>query len=212
MKNKRELTKIWNQVPPDYYQKEIAKSQLKRYWHTQKINTFKKLVGRRRFGKILDVGSASGRMANEISKIFPKAKITGVDTYQKAICYGKKTYPHIKFLIADAHKLPFRTNSFNLVICYEVIEHLVNPIRALKEIKRVLKKDGRAIVAMDSGNWLFRVVWWVSEKTISSVWQNAHLHPFKHTELEATIKKSGLKIVKKHFSHFGMEVSFFLRK
>lgn len=212
MKNKDELIKIWNQVPPDYYQKEIAKNPLKRYWHTQKVNTFSSLVRNRKFKKILDVGSASGRMANEISKIFPGAQITGIDAYKKAVDYGKKTYPQIKFLVADAHKLPFRANSFDLIVCYEVIEHLVDPLKALKEMKRVLRKDGVAIVAMDSGNWLFRVVWWISEKTISSVWQNAHLHPFKHWQLEATIKKAGFKIIRKKFSHFSLEVSFLLKK
>lgn len=212
MVDQKALVKIWNQVPADYYQKEIARSPLKRYWHTQKLNTFKQLVGGKKFKKILDVGCASGRMANEISKIFPDAKITGVDVYQKAIALGRKKYPHIKFLVSDAHKLPFDKNSFDLVICYEVIEHLVDPAKALAEIKRVLKKDGLALIVMDSGNWLFRVVWWVSEKTISSVWQNAHLHPFKHWQLEAVIKKAGFKIVKKHFSHFGMEVSFVLKK
>ncbi|HSX48994.1 MAG TPA: class I SAM-dependent methyltransferase [Candidatus Saccharimonadales bacterium] len=212
MVTQKQLVKIWNQVPPDYYQKEIAKNPLKRFWHTEKVDTFKKLTKGKNFKNILDVGCASGRMANEISKIFPNAKMTGVDAYGKAIEYGKKTYPNIKFRVADAHKLPFKANSFDLVICYEVIEHLTNPLKALQEMKRVLKKDGLAIITMDSGNILFRIVWWVSENTISSVWQNAHLHPFKHTELEKVIKKSGLKIVKKQFSHFSLEVSFVTKK
>ncbi len=212
MITQKQLVKIWNQVPPDYYQKEIVKNPLKRFWHNQKVNTFKKLTIDRNFKNILDVGCASGWMANEVSKIFPAAKITGVDAYGKAINYGKRVYPHIKFRMADAHKLPFKANSFDLVICYEVIEHLVDPPKALQEIKRVLKKNGLAIVTMDSGNRLFRIVWWISEKTISSVWQNAHLHPFKHTELEEVIKKSGVKIIKKHFSHSSLEVSFLLKK
>lgn len=212
MVNQKQLVKIWNQVPVDYYQKEIANNHLKRFWHTEKVNTFKKLIKGRKFKRILDVGSASGRMANEISKIFPEAKITGVDAYKRAIDYGNRVYPHIQFKVADAHKLPFKSGIFDLIICYEVIEHLVDPLTALKEMKRVLSKDGRLIVAMDSGNWLFRIVWWISEKTISSVWQNAHLHPYKHRELEKVIKESGLKIVRKRFSHFSMEVSFLLRK
>ncbi len=151
-------------------------------------------------------------MTNRISEIFSDSKIYAIDVYGKAIAYAKKNYPHITFINADAHRLPFKNNYFDLVISYETIEHVVDPLKILKEIKRVLKKDGLAIVAMDSGNWLFRIVWWVSEKTISSVWQGAHLHPFKHTELEKVIKISGLKIIKKHFSHLGMEVSFLVRK
>ncbi len=211
-KNKTELVKIWNQVPPDYYQKSVSKNPLQRYWHNTKIKTFKKLVGKRKFNKILDVGCASGRMVNEISKILPHAQLSGIDVYKKAIIFGKKKYPHIQFKVADAHKLPFRNNSFDLVLSYETIEHVQNPEKVLLEMKRVVKKNGFVIVAMDSGNWLFRIVWYVWEKTKGKVWQNSHLHPFKHTELETLIKKVGFKIVKKYFSHFGMEVSFLLKK
>ncbi|MBX4205638.1 class I SAM-dependent methyltransferase [Candidatus Microgenomates bacterium] len=212
MLNKKELINIWNQVPEDYYEKETAKNPLKRYWHSLKVKTFTELTKNLNPKTILDDGCASGRMANEISKVFPKAKVTAIDVYKKSIKYGSKKYPHIKFVQADAHKLPFRSNSFDLVTCYEVIEHLVDPGKALMEMKRVMKKNGRTLVAMDSGNWLFRIVWWISEKTISRVWQGAHLHPFKHTELESLIKKCGFKIVKKHFSHYSMEVSFLLKK
>jgi len=74
------------------------------------------------------------------------------------------------------------------------------------------KPNGRAVIAMDSGNLLFRVVWLFWESTKGKVWKSAHLHPFHHTELESVVKKSGFKIIKKQFSHFYMEVSFLLRK
>lgn len=212
MVNKKELVKIWNQVPADYYEKGIKSNILKRHWHTLKINTFQRLISKLNPKTILDVGCASGRMANEVSKIFPKAKISAIDIYSNAINFGKKKYPNINFKLSDAHKLPFKKNSFDLVICYEVIEHVIDPGKVLAEIKRVLKPNGRAIVAMDSGNWLFRIIWFISEKTISKVWQGAHLHPFKHIELEKEIKKATLKIIKKKFSHYSMEVSFLLKK
>lgn len=205
---KSQLVKLWEQVPPDYYQKVT----LQRWWHNHKFETFKKLVDTKHFRKILDLGCASGAMTNKLSQIFPDAQITGVDTYNAAISYGREQYPHIKFLIADAHKLPFRNNSFDLVVCYETIEHLVNPEIALKEINRVIKKTGMAVVAMDSGSLLFRIVWWFWEKTLGKAWQGAHLHPFHHSELEDLIINSKFKIVRKHFSHFGMEVSFVLQK
>ncbi len=212
MINSKKLTKIWQQVPPDYYQKGINTNIFQRFWHNQKLATFTQLVGNKKYKTILDVGCAGGYMTNEITKILPESKIVGIDAYPTAIAYGKKQYPRIKFTVADAHKLPFPRNSFDLVICYETIEHLVNPLKALREIKRVLAKEGIAIVVMDSGILLFRVVWWFWEKTKGKIWQGAHLHPFHHKELEKTILRAGLKITKKHFSHFGMEVSFVLKK
>ncbi len=45
--------------------------------------------------------------------------------------------------ICDAHKLPFKDNSFDVVSAFEVLEHLDEPWTAIKEINRVIKKDGR---------------------------------------------------------------------
>ncbi|MCQ9201503.1 MAG: class I SAM-dependent methyltransferase [Prochlorococcus marinus XMU1425] len=44
--------------------------------------------------------------------------------------------------IADAHYLPFRQNSYNLVIVQAVLEHVINPHRVVDEIYRVLDWDG----------------------------------------------------------------------
>ena len=108
--------------------------------------------------------------------------------------------------------MPFGNNLFDLVYCCETIEHVENPHKVLQEIKRVLKKDGQAIVVMDSGSSIFRVVWWLWGKTKGRVWDGAHLHPFHHRELELEIKKAGFKIRKKHLSFLRMEVFFILSK
>ena len=150
-------------------------------------------------------------MTNRIAGDFPKGQVVGIDAYPRAIELARKKYPHIKFVIGDAHRLPFKNNCFDLVVCYETIEHVVNPDLVLKEIHRVLAKKGLAVVEMDSGNPLFRLVWFFWEKTKGKVWQGAHLHPFHHSELERLILKSGFKIVKKQFSHLGMAVSFLLK-
>ena len=210
--NKNDLEKIWRQVPPDYYQTGIKSNLLQRFWHSQKLKTLKLILGKKKFGTILDVGCASGSMTNEISKLFPKSKIIGIDVYSSAVEHGNKLYPHIKFIVADAHKLPFAKNSFDLVICYETIEHVINPIGILSQMHKVVKNNGLVIVEMDSGSLPFRIIWWIWEKTKGRVWQNAHLHPFHHTELQKTIEKIGFRVVKRELSHFGMAVTFALKK
>ena len=206
------LKGIWKQVPIDYYDRGINKNLLQKIWHTNKLRIFKQLTKDYRPKKILDVGCASGIMTNQISKIFSSSKIYGIDSYKEAIIFAKKKYPSLDFQTADAHKLPFKSGSFDLVVCYETIEHVVNPAEVLNEINRVTRKNGVVVLAMDSGSLLFRMVWWIWEKTKGRVWHNAHLHPFHHNELEVVVKQARFKIIKKKFSHMGMEVSFILKK
>lgn len=212
MKKDLALEKIWSQVPVDYYQSGVSRNFFQKYWHTQKLKTLQQLTKHKEFARILDAGCASGYMTKQISRIFPKSEIFGTDIYSDAIAYARKQYPKIKFVAGDLHKTPFTSNFFDLVICYETIEHVLKPQQVLKEFRRITKPRGTIILAMDSGTFLFKLIWFFWGKTKGKVWAGAHLHPFKHTELEGLIKKVGFTVEKKYFSHFGLEVIFVLQK
>lgn len=49
-------------------------------------------------------------------------------------------------IVADAHCLPFASNSFQQIICSEVLEHLIYPQKAVGEMYRVLEEKGRLIL------------------------------------------------------------------
>lgn len=209
----KKLKKIWAQVPPDYYDKGVKNNLLQKIWHGRKLSQVIKLLPAEKARnnktlKILDVGCSSAILTAQVAKILPKSKVTGLDSYKEAIVFARKKYPHISFVVADAHKIPFKNKVFDIVICTETLEHVVDPKHVLAEIKRVLKKDGHAIVSMDSGSLLFRTIWFFWTKTTGKVWENAHLHEFNTKLLGNLIKKAGFKIKKKDFSHLGMAVTF----
>lgn len=209
---RNELRSTWEKVPTDYYQKGIRTNLLQKIWHHLKISSAKRVLRNYQFSNLLDIGCASGYMLSKLTSVNLSAEYYGVDVYKEAINFAKKHYPNIMFKVGSAEKLPFKNNSFDLITFYEVIEHVQNPLSSLKEIKRVLNRNGVCILAMDSGNLLFRLTWLVWENTKGKIWKGAHLHPFHHTELEELIKKADLKITKKFFTHLGMEVTFILSK
>lgn len=209
---KHRLYTIWSKVPPDYYQKGVRSNVFQWVWHRIKISNTKKLLQKINFNSCLDIGCASGYMLSEITKAYPKAEYFGIDVYDKAITLGKKLYPRIHFRVASADKIPSKNNSFDLILFYETIEHVEDPMKSLKEIRRVMKKGGHLILAMDSGNLLFRTIWFFWEKTLGRVWGEAHLHPFHHLQLEQLLRSAGFKIKQKLFTHLGMEVVFVLSK
>src|SRR4030043_1945760 len=159
IKVKNSLDEILEQVPADYYHRGIKTNLLQRYWHEKKWRVLKELIGKTS-GSLLDIGCADGTTTSQIQKFYPSLKITAIDYYQKTIKYAKATNPKINFLVADAHKLPFKNKSFDTVTTIEVLEHLDNPKRSLLEIHRVLKNKGQLIVAQDSDSLLFRSIWW----------------------------------------------------
>lgn len=208
----KKLKTIWEKVPIDYYQRGTKTNLFQKIWHHLKIRSAKRILKNYQFNNCLDIGCAGGYMLSEIALAYPHAKYHGVDVYDKAVNYAKRRYPNIEFQVGFAEKLPFNNNIFDLVIFYETIEHVENPLIALKEIKRVLTKEGIAIVAMDSGNFLFRLIWLIWENTTGKIWKGAHLHPFHHNGLEKVIKKSCLKVRQKFFTHLSIEVTFILSK
>lgn len=211
--SQKRLREIWAQVPPDYYDQGIKKNILQKLWHTQKSKQVlallpKDLPAGRQVLKVLDIGCSSGIITAAVAKTLSNSHVTGLDSYSAAIGFARQKYKNITFVVADAHNLPFGDKTFDLVICTETLEHVSNPQKSLLEMKRVLGKNGRAIISMDSGSLLFRIIWFIWTKTRGRVWQGAHLHEFNTKNLENLIRQSGFKIAKKNISHLGMAVTF----
>lgn len=204
---------VIEQVPPDYYQKGIKENFFQRTWHTNKLReVLGEIKNLDSFRNILDVGCASGWFLSEISKKYPKASYYGIDIYDKGIGFAKKKYPKFEFRVADAHKIPYKNNFFDLIVCTEVLEHVDDPRAVLLEIKRVLRRGGMALIELDSGSWLFSVIWFLWRKGKGNVWNEAHVHSFNTKKLERMSLDCGFKILKKKRFNLGMAMVFALQK
>lgn len=102
--------------------------------------------------KILDVGCGTGANLEMLGE-FGTAE--GVDVSDEALefCRGKGLKVH-KGL---AEELPFADESFGIVTALDVVEHLDDDIAGLREMRRVLKKGGRALVFVPAFMWLWGV-------------------------------------------------------
>jgi len=206
MVTSKRFHEILNQVPADYYDQGVKTNLFQKYWHRKKWRALKKMLKGSVKGYLLDIGCADGTTTLQIHKYFPKLKITGLDYYQKAIEFARRTKPQIKFVIADVHKLPFRNNSFDIVSAIETLEHLQNPKLALSEIYRVLKPRGYLVVVQDTNSLLFRFVWWLWTKWKGSVWEGSHISCLRPVELLKLLKKSGFETKKVEYSNLKMEI------
>jgi len=113
----------------------------KKYW-LNVIKDFKKFYKLSSTSKVLDVGCAKGFMLYDFRKKIKGITIRGVDISSYAINNSKQGVK--KYLkVANAKKLPFRDNEFDLVISINTIHNLNKKDcgLALREIERVSKKN-----------------------------------------------------------------------
>lgn len=87
--------------------------------------------------KILDAGCGEGFITDLIGRNVKHAKITGLEYTKEALEIARSMNAEIDFVQGDIYKLPFGENTFDIVLCTEVLEHLEKPELALSELARV---------------------------------------------------------------------------
>ena len=203
--------KILNQVPEDYYDSGVRTNPFQWLWHSWKFHNLKKvLVGMK--GNILDIGCADGSLTEKIKEYLEEANLVGIDKYKKTINYAIKKWKGVKFIAADARKLPFANNKFDNILCIETLEHIPQNHLAIAEFRRVLKRNGKLVVCQDTDSWLFNFIWFFWTKWKGSVWNGAHVNCMKPENIKNLLVSNGFKIISKKFTHFGLEVIFVAKK
>lgn len=124
------------------YPKYKSKNPLIKFAVENFLKTTKSLVNGLKVSNILEVGCGEGYITNFINQLKPDARILGTDIDRTILNQARGLYPNLKFDTADAENLPFESSTFDLVVACEVLEHLENPQKAMKEIARVSSKYG----------------------------------------------------------------------
>ncbi len=94
-------------------------------------------------GKILDMSAYEGALSQSLKQM-------GFDVVACDVQPEKLKFKEIPCIYYDfnSNENPFHDNSFDMIICTEVIEHLGNPRNLIKVIRRILKKDGKVIISL----------------------------------------------------------------
>ena len=150
----------------------------------------------------LDIGCNTGYGSHILSK--SAKKIVGVDVSQKAIEFANNRYAQsgIQFKVIDGKRLPFKDQEFDVIVCCQVIEHIVDYKMFMEELKRVLSPEG--IVFFTTPNALLRL------DPGMKPWNQFHVREFAPNEIKATLG-SFFKCVKE-FGLFANEPLYSVEK
>lgn len=89
----------------------------------------------------LDAGCGEGFVAGRLVEALPGIELVGCDVSADALAIAVDTIPEGRFVTGSVTELPFADKSFDVVGCFEVLEHLPGdlPRRALRELGRVAR-------------------------------------------------------------------------
>lgn len=99
--------------------------------------------------RVLDLGTRKGTIANFLAKNL-HCRTVGLDVERDVMKDGPRLFDAV---VADAHWMPFKANSFDAVLCISCLEHFDNPVLAVQEISRVCKPTASCVTQIPNVQW-----------------------------------------------------------
>lgn len=162
------------------------------WWFVGRRDLFRRFIGRNKV-KILDVGCSAG--AN--MKSFMGFDIYGFDLSFDSIKQTRKN--GIKnCVVGNALNFPYKNNYFDFVICSDMLEHVEDDSKVIFEIKRVLKKNGKALIAVPA----FKFLWGKQDEI--------NFHKRRYSSNEIKDKLRGFQIIRLSYWNFFMFLPIYI--
>ncbi len=158
--------------------------------------------------RVLDIGCGNGRHTgavydlNEVTAVGADLCLDDLKTAKERLKWHDGMVAHQNgswaFSMADITALPFADQSFDLVICSEVLEHVPNHKQAVQEILRVLK-PGHDLVVSVPRFWPEWICWALSTEYHNT--KGGHIRIYTRRKLERLIRRNGARKWATHFAH-----------
>ncbi len=135
---------------------------------------------------VLDAGCGSGYGTAELSNA---ASVAAMDISADATIHARRMFsrPGVHFLQGACESLPFADASFDLLVAFEVIEHLERWREMLTESRRVLRPSGVLLVSTPNKAWY-------AESRAAAGPNPYHMHEFEYREFEAALQATFLHV------------------
>lgn len=138
-------------------------------------------------GVLLDIGCGDG----EVLKLFldPKWKLYGIDPYGQP----NSSNPNIRIYNNKFENTKFPNNYFDVLTFWHVFEHLKNPVKVLRECRRIIKNDGLLFISIPNsasfGFKLFKNKWF-------ALYPPVHIYHYSLKTISDLLDKNRFKIAK----------------
>jgi SAM-dependent methyltransferase len=175
------------------------------------IPIFEDIIKKYRFYNILDYGCGNGLFGVFFKKKI-QCKLTGVDGSPYALKKTSERGYDETILISDFSTidLPLENETFDFVICKDVLEHLLNPSKVIQESHRVLSRNGKLLIHVPNHFSLVDVVKFLFTRNIDTLhyfpdandWNFPHIRFFSFLGLVRGLEKAGFQMIENYSFHF----------
>jgi len=152
-------------------------------------------------GSVLEVGCGAGGMVKAIKAYRTDLDVYGCDISRQAIRAAQENPRGVTFREGHAYDLPFEDQNFSAVVMFDLLEHLIEPDRAIAEAWRVLEKKGlfHLFVPCEGGLYtihglLTRMGWRAKEK------YGGHIQRFKLKDVYSILNKQCFDVLRHRWS------------
>jgi dolichol-phosphate mannosyltransferase len=159
---------------------------LQRYWQRARFRVIRGMVDGS--NRILDIGCGSSRIVQSL----PQA--VGLDMQIRKLRWLRA--PGRQLVQGSLTELPFADQTFDAVICSEVIEHIARDAIDLSDMVRVLAPGGTLVLGTpDYGRWIWRFLEGLYKKVFPQGYATEHINPYTRRQLRREIERLGLTVL-----------------
>ncbi len=195
--NQDDINNIWS----DVWRSESSESQTSLFKHRLFVEgypIFKKYIPQE-VKKILDIGGGTGRYGVAFARDFPNSTVTVADILPESLVIGRNLaesikVPNVVFDEQDINTLSYSDSTFDVVFCDVVIQHLPEVEVAMRQMRRVLKKDGILIVSAVN-QWNFHTVFKILIRFFGVKYRYGYEKSYSRSELATLVKALELELV-----------------
>jgi ubiquinone/menaquinone biosynthesis C-methylase UbiE len=130
---------------------------------------------------LLDIGCGAGTITADLAALVAPGRVTAADASPEALTQARETIrgrglTNVVVAAADLHALPYPDASFDVVHAHQVLQHVADPVRALREMRRVCRPSG-LVAARDSD---YQAMTWYPEVAALDEWLTLYRTVARH--------------------------------
>lgn len=142
---------------------------------------------------VLDVGCGTGRWAEMVINRLPHAQVWGLDLSEKMLEHAAiraKSYPdRMHFTQGNSQELPYEDSTFDLVTCSHSFHHYPDQLQVVKEMRRVLKPEGRVILVDGCRDTYWG--WFIFDGLVT--WAEGSVHHCSNGLIQTLFREAGFE-------------------